>query len=208
MTNRKLTGESLHLLIHPQRDIPIEASNIHGITLDKLKDAPAFEAVAAQIASFLKDSTLIIHNANFDVGFLDAEFARCQLPPVKSLCAGVIDTLALAKSQFPGKRNSLDALCDRFNINRKNRVYHGALIDCELLADVYIFLTSGQDALIMAPDQISPDTDDAVIAMDNGAALMMQNASESEEAHHRQYRENLAKDNKGLCIWSRYIDQP
>ena len=146
MINRQLTENTLHLYIHPQRDIPAEAAAIHGITLDQLEGKPVFAQVAQQIFDFLKGAELIIHNAKFDIGFLNAEFARVGLPPIDSVCS-VIDTLEMARNKYPGQKNNLDALCNRLGVDRSRRVLHGALIDCELLGGVY------HDAQPIQPDR-------------------------------------------------------
>ncbi len=147
MVNRQLTGNNLHLLVHPQRDIPEEASRIHNITLDQLVDKPVFAQVAQEIFDFIQGAELIIHNAKFDVGFLNMEFARVGLPKVESVCT-IIDTLEMAKERYHGQKNSLDALCNRLGVDRSKRVFHGALIDCELLGEVYLAMTRGQFSLM------------------------------------------------------------
>ncbi|MFH4415976.1 MAG: DNA polymerase III subunit epsilon [Neisseriaceae bacterium] len=149
MISRRLTGKRLHFLIYPDCDIHEEAIKIHGITLEALQGAPRFHEVGLEIQEFLKGAELIIHNAPFDVAFLDQEFLRMGLPRVESIVDNVIDTLAHAKKKYPGKRNSLDALCDRLSIDKSSRVFHGALVDCELLAKVYLAMTHGQYSLDM-----------------------------------------------------------
>lgn len=145
------TGRTLHLLIHPDRDIPPEASKIHGMTLADLEGKPRFAEIATQIIDFFADSPLIAHNAPFDFGFIDAEFERANLPRLDR--ARMIDTLALAKERFPGMPNSLDALCRRFDIDLSARTTHNALLDCKLLAEVYVELTGGrQRGLSLADD--------------------------------------------------------
>ncbi len=131
-----------HRLIHPQRDIPEEVVRIHGITLDRLRDAPRFEEVADDILEFLGDGPLIAHNAPFDFGFMDAEFSRVGRPALAR--SRMVDTLGLAKQRFPGMPNSLDALCRRFSIDLSERTSHNALLDCRLLAEVYVELTGGR----------------------------------------------------------------
>ena len=136
------TGRSFHRLIQPGRDIPEEATRIHGITLDKLRDAPRFEEIADDLLEFFGDGRLVAHNAPFDFGFLDAELARAGRPGLDR--TRMVDTLALAKARFPGMPNSLDALCRRFDIDLSERTTHNALLDCRLLAEVYIELTGGR----------------------------------------------------------------
>lgn len=136
------TGKTFHRLIHPQRDIPEEAARIHGIRLDQLRDAPRFEEIADDLLAFFADGPLVAHNAPFDFGFLNAEFARIGLPALDP--ARMVDTLAMAKRRFPGMPNSLDALCLRFDIDLSARTTHNALLDCRLLAEVYVELTGGR----------------------------------------------------------------
>ncbi len=136
------TGRHYHTLIHPQRDIPEEAARIHGIRIDQLRDAPRFEAIARDLLAFLGDGPLVAHNAPFDFGFLNAEFARIKLPPLDR--GRMVDTLQMAKARFPGMPNSLDALCRRFDIDLSARTTHNALLDCKLLAEVYVELTGGR----------------------------------------------------------------
>lgn len=136
------TGKSFHRLIHPQRDIPEEAARIHGITIDKLREAPRFEEIVDDLLDFLGDGPLVAHNAPFDFGFLNAEFARAGRPSLDR--TRMVDTLAMAKTRFPGLPNSLDALCRRFDIDLSERTTHNALLDCKLLAEVYVELTGGR----------------------------------------------------------------
>ena len=202
MINRKITGRHLHLYIHPERDIDPDAERVHGISLASLEGKPRFAQVADQIADFIGDAELIIHNAPFDVGFLNAEFARVGLPNVEEQTAGVIDTLREARDMFPGKRNSLDALCDRFEIDRSGRTLHGALIDCELLAEVYLWMTRGQESLAM---DIEPDdaggTVEALVF--DKKPLRVLRASDAELAAHDAYLAELDKAVKGDCLWRR-----
>ena len=149
LLNRKLTGNNMHLYLNPGRDSHEEALRIHGITTEFLKDKPKFEAVVDDFLAYVQGAEVIIHNAAFDLAFLNAELRLAGRPAFKEHVSGVIDTLAMAKEMFPGKRNSLDALCDRLGVDNSGRTLHGALLDAELLADVYINLTSGQDALLM-----------------------------------------------------------
>jgi DNA polymerase-3 subunit epsilon len=136
------TGRSFHRLIHPQRDVPEDATRIHGITLEKLRDAPRFEEIVDDLLEFFGDGPLVAHNAPFDFGFLNAEFARAGRPNL--LRERMVDTLILAKTRFPGMPNSLDALCRRFDIDLSLRTTHNALLDCKLLAEVYVELTGGR----------------------------------------------------------------
>jgi DNA polymerase-3 subunit epsilon len=200
MINRKLTGRHLHLYIHPEREIDPDAERVHGISLDFLADKPKFKSVANDLVEFIRGAELIIHNAPFDVGFLNAEFERVGVPPVKELCANVVDTLFMARDQFPGKRNSLDALCDRFEIDRSNRTLHGALIDCELLSEVYLWMTRGQESLVMDIEVENPGMSLDGIAFER-KPLIVKKANEQEQAAHNAYLSELDKAVKGSCLW-------
>ena len=141
------TRSTFHRLVHPQRDIPAEATRVHGITLDNLREAPRFEEIVDDLLAFFQDGPLVAHNAPFDFGFLNAELARCGRPALAA--SRMVDTLALAKARFPGMPNSLDALCRRFDIDLSARTTHNALLDCKLLADVYVELTGGRQRALL-----------------------------------------------------------
>jgi DNA polymerase-3 subunit epsilon len=144
------TGRHFHALVHPERSIPEEVTRIHGITLDQLDGKPLFAEIADDLLAFLGDGKLVAHNAPFDFGFLNAEFSRLGLPPLDS--GRMVDTLALAKARFPGLPNSLDALCRRFGIDLSERSTHNALLDCKLLAEVYVELTGGRQGGLSLAD--------------------------------------------------------
>ncbi|ASP39717.1 DNA polymerase III subunit epsilon [Bacterioplanes sanyensis] len=148
---RRLTGRHFHQYINPQRDIDVEAAEVHGITNEWLieQGAPVFAQVADQFRQFIAGAELVIHNAPFDVGMMDAEFNRLNLTPTRDFCS-VLDTLVLARDMFPGARNSLDALCKRYDIDNSHRELHGALLDAEILADVYLMMTGGQTDLALS----------------------------------------------------------
>ncbi|MGU7779650.1 DNA polymerase III subunit epsilon [Burkholderia sp. PU8-34] len=204
LLNRRLTGNNLHFYVNPERDSDPGALAVHGLTTEFLSDKPKFAEVADQIRDFVKDAELIIHNAPFDLGFLDAEFALLGLPPFTEHCGGVIDTLVQAKQMFPGKRNSLDALCDRFGISNAHRTLHGALLDSELLAEVYLAMTRGQDSLVI--DMLDDDSADGGGA--NGQRVSLASldlpvlaASDDELAAHHAQLDELDKSVKGTCVW-------
>ena len=144
LIDRKLTGHNLHLYINPERDSHPDAERVHGLSTAFLSDKPKFAEIARQFLDYVQGAEIIIHNAPFDVGFLNKELERLGLPPLSEHTGDITDTLALAKQIYPGKRNSLDALCDRLDVDRSSRTLHGALLDAELLASVYINLTRGQ----------------------------------------------------------------
>ncbi|MDO5640240.1 MAG: DNA polymerase III subunit epsilon [Neisseria sp.] len=201
MTNRHFTDRNLHLYIHPERDMPEEAAAVHGLTIDVLeeKNAPVFAEVGQEIADFLRGAELIIHNARFDVGFLDMEFERMGLPSIEELGCKVTDTLAMAREMFPGQKASLDALCMRFEIDRSKRVYHGALIDCELLGEVYLAMTRGQFSLV--DGLAEAEAADAANRIPRPAYLKVLKPDEAELAEHEAYLDTLEKTSDGHCAW-------
>ncbi|MBY0345244.1 MAG: DNA polymerase III subunit epsilon [Neisseriaceae bacterium] len=204
MENRQLTGESLHFQCNPERDVPIEASNIHGLTSEKLANKPIFAEKVDEMIAFLQGSTLIIHNAKFDVGFLNMELARLDKPPIAQICVDVIDTLPMAKALFPGKRASLDALCDRFGINRSNRVFHGALIDCELLAEVYVWMTRSQQNLAIEEIQALPTQNQAIkVSNKELTEHKIQYANAEELIAHACYVAELSSISKNGALWEK-----
>lgn len=186
MINRRLTDQNLHLYIHPERDIPAESYAVHGISLESLTGKPVFAQVAQEIFDYLKGAELIIHNAKFDTAFLNAEFARVGLPAIESVCT-VTDTLAMAKEMHPGQKANLDALCERYEVDRSHRVLHGALIDCELLAGVYLAMTRTQFDLAATLDdtghQYAPRPE----------RLTIRPATAEEEAAHQAYLDAMAQ---------------
>ncbi len=200
MVNRQMTDKNLHLYVHPERDMPEEAARVHGLTIQVLeeKNAPPFAEVGRQIADFLRGAELIIHNAKFDVGFLNMEFRRMGLPTVEELGCTVTDTLAMAREMFPGQKASLDALCNRFSVDRSKRVLHGALIDCELLGEVYLAMTRRQFDLMGAAAEEKMETKPvAHTETKRSGKLKVIRADENELAEHGQYLDGLGE----ACIW-------
>ncbi|HEZ0473451.1 TPA: DNA polymerase III subunit epsilon [Neisseria meningitidis] len=200
MVNRQMTDKNLHLYVHPERDMPEEAARVHGLTIEVLegKNAPPFAEVGRQIADFLRGAELIIHNAKFDVGFLNMEFRRMGLPTVEELGCTVTDTLAMAREMFPGQKASLDALCNRFSVDRSKRVLHGALIDCELLGEVYLAMTRRQFDLMGAAAEEKMETKPVVhTETKRSGKLKVIRADENELAEHGRYLDGLGE----ACIW-------
>ena len=199
--NRKLTGNNKHFYLNPGRDSHEEALKVHGITTEFLKDKPKFEAVVDEFLAYLQDAEIIIHNANFDVGFLNKELELVGRPRFKEHVSNVIDTLVMAKEMFPGKRNSLDALCSRLGVDNSGRTLHGALLDAELLADVYINLTRGQDALLIdegAEESIGP----SVVQIDlRCIVLPVLAANEQEVAAHDDVLKQIDKSSGSKTVW-------
>jgi DNA polymerase III subunit epsilon len=203
LSQRRPTGRHLHFYLNPEREIDAGATEVHGMTWDDLRDKPRFADVAAEIAEFARDADWIIHNAPFDVAFLDAEFARAGLPACASLHKALVDTLALARETFPGKRNNLDALCERFGVSNAQRTLHGALLDAGLLADVYLAMTRGQETLMMdiAGPVLAGAAGANTVAVGSRPALRVVMPSPDELAAHRAYLETLDRDSKGRCLW-------
>lgn len=202
VVNRRPTGRTLHFHVDPEREIDVAATEVHGMTWDDLKGKPRFRDVAAEFLDFARDAEWIIHNAPFDLAFLDQELKRLALPCCGETCGKVIDTLAMARDAFPGKRNSLDALCERFGIDNAHRTLHGALLDAQLLAEVYLAMTRGQETLTIDIAAASPITALAsTSASPLRLALTIVAPSAEELAEHRAYLALLEKESKGRCVW-------
>ena len=203
IVNRKLTGNNFHRYVNPERDSDEAALAVHGLTTEFLSDKPRFHEIAEELRAFVHGAEIIIHNAPFDLAFLNHEFERIGLPPFVDHCTGVIDTLVHAKELHPGKRNSLDALCDRYGISNAHRKLHGALLDSELLADVYLAMTRGQNSLSM--DVEVEETGGGVLldAVPLGEIIVVA-ASAEENAEHEQVLAGLDKGVKGECVWRKY----
>ena len=206
LVNRKLTGNHLHLYINPERDSHEDALRVHGLTTAFLRDKPKFAEVADQILDFMQGAEIIIHNAAFDVGFINKELELLGRPPFTTYVSGIIDTLAMAKEMFPGKRNSLDALCDRLDVDNSGRTLHGALLDAELLAEVYINLTRGQDALLITDD--APESSTAGLPAAHidlrGFQPPVLRANAQEQAAHEDVLAQIDKASGGKTIWRFY----
>ena len=208
LVERKLTGRHYHQYINPQREIDEEAMGVHGITNEFVLDKPLFADIAQEFYQFIEGAELVIHNAPFDVGFMDAEFKRVNYPLTASYC-GILDTLVMARDMHPGQRNSLDALCRRYGIDNSHRDLHGALLDAEILADVYLMMTGGQTDLMFAgaaDDGSDSATNglnlDAQLASLNGAELQVVAATAEETEAHEALMDLLDKKSDG-AIWRR-----
>ncbi|CAH0189955.1 DNA polymerase III subunit epsilon [Massilia sp. Bi118] len=204
--NRKLTGNNFHRYINPERDSDEAALAVHGLTTEFLSDKPKFHEIAQELREFVQDAEVIIHNAPFDLGFLNHEFERLGLPPFVSHCSNVIDTLVHAKELHPGKRNSLDALCDRYGISNAHRKLHGALLDSELLADVYLAMTRGQNMLSMDVEIEAAGGGALLEAVPLGEIIVV-SAAADELAEHDAVLAALDKGVKGECVWRKYSPQ-
>lgn len=219
MINRRLTGRTYHVYIKPPRNVDEEAIAVHGITNEFLQDKPVFADIADEFLDFIKGAELIIHNAPFDVAFMDQEFSYLPNPPAKTaeMCT-VTDSLQMARKMYPGKRNNLDALCDRLGIDNSKRVLHGALLDAEILADVFLIMTGGQISLLGEEEnsettvvtenfeeQFSP------ILLNSTDAIILK-ATDEEEQAHIELLKIIEKKSKGNCFWMKALteqqDQP
>lgn len=198
MLNRRPTQRHFHLYINPEREIDAGAQEVHGISLEFLQDKPLFAQIAQDFIAFIRGAELIIHNAPFDVGFLNMELSRLSMDPLPSFVSGIVDTLKMAKEMRPGQRNNLDALCRHYGIDNSQRTLHGALLDAELLADVYIAMTRGQESLLMELSTSEQQTMQSHIEVDFSAMKRLP-PSQEELASHQQYIESLSKS--GASPW-------
>jgi len=197
VVNRRLTKQHFHYYLNPDREIDQGAQEVHGISLEFLQDKPRFADIANELIAFIADSELIMHNAPFDVGFLNREFGLIEQKPVESIAAKITDTLKIAKEMRPGQRNSLDALCRHYGIDNSRRTLHGALLDAELLADVYMAMTRGQDSLMMELDKPQRKSGDTM--QQNVQPILVKLANQTEISAHDEYLASLAKSSD--CLW-------
>ena len=202
LLNRKLTGNNLHLYLNPERDSHEDALKVHGISNEFLRDKPKFAEVVDEVVAYLQDAELIIHNAPFDIGFLNKELELVGRQPLSHYIQGVVDTLAMAKDLYPGKRNSLDALCDRLEVDNSGRTLHGALLDAELLADVYINMTRGQNALMM-DEQVGTSQQSGNNPKVDLSRLQLPviRATEQELNLHEEVLTQIDKASGGKTVW-------
>ena len=201
LVNRKLTGNNLHFYFNPGRDSHEDALKVHGISNEFLRDKPKFASVVQEILSYVEGAEIIIHNAAFDIGFLNKELELAGQKPFTTYVEGVVDTLVMAKQMYPGKRNSLDALCERLGVDNSGRTLHGALLDAELLADVYINLTRGQEALL-----IDAGTEEGQSGSEESIdlsvfVLPVLKANAQELAAHDEQMSQLDKASGGKTLW-------
>ncbi len=201
LVGRKLTGNNLHFYLNPERDSHEDALKVHGISNAFLKDKPKFAAVAQELLAYLKDAELIIHNAPFDMGFLNKELELMGQASLKGWVGKVTDTLMMAKEAFPGKRNSLDALCDRLEVDNSGRTLHGALLDAELLADVYINLTRGQNSLVMDVGGQTQQGESLPVIDLRAFTLPVLRADAQEISEHEKTLDSIDKSSKRKTVW-------
>lgn len=203
--NRRLTGQNFHQYVNPQRAIDAGAIEVHGITPEFLADKPVFADIADEFLAFIDGAELIIHNAPFDVGFLNHELSKIadQQTTITAICS-VLDTLKMARDRHPGQKNSLDALCKRYAVDNTNRQLHGALLDAEILADVYLTMTGGQVSLSLAAEQATPQDQsqsENIIIASSQKPIKVIKASSEELAAHEAMLEKLQQSSDGHCVW-------
>lgn len=199
LCNRRLTGRHFHYYVNPERDSDAGALQVHGLTAAFLRDKPKFFEIVNEFLDFIDDAELIIHNAPFDVAFLNHELGLAKLKTLSSYCLTITDTLKMAKDLHPGKRNNLDALCDRYQIDNSRRTLHGALLDAELLAEVYLAMTRGQESLFIELESTATNYGSAVSLDDLN--LIVLPASQEELTLHSKRLDAIDHESNGKCVW-------
>jgi DNA polymerase-3 subunit epsilon len=205
LLNRRLSERSFHTYVNPEREVEFGATRVHGLTREDLMAKPKFAEVAAAFLDYVRGAELIIHNADFDVEFLNMELALAGFAPLEQHVARIIDTLASAKELHPGKKNSLDALCERYFVDNSKRSLHGALADAYLLAECYLAMTRGQESLMMELDAPAAAAAGAAGLILDVSKLIVQRASPEELAAHEQYLDAMEKEAKGPALWRRIL---
>jgi DNA polymerase III subunit epsilon len=203
--SRSISETHFHHYVNPEREVEAGATRVHGRTLEDLASMPKFAAIAPELLDYIRGAELIIHNADFDVEFLDTELGRAGLGKLADHVAKITDSLAFAKELHPGRRNSLDALCERYFINHANRTLHGALLDARLLAECYLAMTRGQESLMMELEAPAAAAAAAAALILDVSKLVVQRASAEEAASHEKYLDALEKDAKGPSVWRRVL---
>jgi DNA polymerase-3 subunit epsilon len=205
LVERALTGRNYHVYVNPDREVEAEAIAIHGITNEFLSDKPLFAVIADEFFEFIRGAELVIHNAAFDVGFMDAEFGRLDGGRKTAEHCGIVDTLAIARKRHPGQKNNLNALCKRYGVDNSNRELHGALLDAEILADVYLLLTGGQTALLLDASSGEGGRGDGIRRVQAAReALQVIRASTAEDLAHREFMAMMEKK-AGATVWSQVL---
>jgi len=200
LSGRRPTGRHFHRYVNPERQIDRAASEVHGLTAEDLQDKPRFGDIADEFLDFVNGAELLIHNAAFDVGFLNAELERAGRPRLESVCR-VCDTLEMARELHPGKKNSLDALCERYAVDHSKRTLHGALLDAQLLADVWLAMTRGQETLDIGLAAAQAAIDLGIAEPYPNVARIVVRASNDELALHGAMCERIERESKGRCLW-------
>ena len=204
MVNRRFTGNNFHRYFNPERDSDPGALQVHGLTTEFLSDKPKFRDVAAEFLDYVNGAELVIHNSAFDIAFLNRELSLADLKPVTDYCAGVVDTLRLARDLHPGKRNNLDALCERYQIDNSARTMHGAQLDARLLAEVYLSMTRGQESLVMDVETVVSTAAMTTVEVDVAKLdLVVVKASKDELVEHARLLKEIDRSSQGACLWAR-----
>jgi DNA polymerase III subunit epsilon len=203
--SRNVADRHFHAYLNPERDVDLGATRVHGLTLDDLRQKPKFAEVAKDFLDFVTGAEVLIHNADFDVEFLDWELKRARLGRFSDHVAKVTDTLAFARELHPGRKNSLDALCERYFVNNANRTVHGALLDARLLAECYLAMTRGQESLVMELETVEQAAAAAANMQIDIANLIVLPALPEEVALHEQYLDAMEKEAKGPSLWRRLL---
>lgn len=201
IVGRGVTEQTFHRYVNPEREVEEGAAKVHGLTREFLADKPRFAEIAREFVDYVRGAELVIHNAEFDLEFLDRELALAGLGRTLDHAAGVVDTLALARELHPGRRNSLDALCERYLVDNRHRTLHGALLDARLLAEVYLAMTRGQESLVMELD--TPAATAVAAAGVDRAMLRVVRATEAERAAHEAILDHIDAAAKGGSVWRR-----
>ncbi|HZT62094.1 MAG TPA: DNA polymerase III subunit epsilon [Burkholderiales bacterium] len=201
--NRRVTDNSFQRYVNPERKSEEGALKVHGITGEFLQDKPKFREIAAEFLDYIRGAELVIHNAAFDVEFLNLELARIGQPPIEEHCSGIVDSLKLARELHPGKRNSLDALCERYQVEHAHRTLHGALLDAALLAEVYLAMTRGQDSLAIDLEP-ARTASEGWTGQGERPTLIVIPASAEEIAEHARLMEAIEAENKAPSVWRRF----
>jgi DNA polymerase III subunit epsilon len=202
LLNRQLSGNRFHSYLNPGRDSDAAALQIHGLSVDFLQDKPKFKDVAQEFVQYIGGAELIIHNAPFDEAFLDYELGLLGMKPLKEYCEGIVDTLKMAKELHPGKKNSLDALCERYQVDNSMRTLHGALLDAELLADIYVAMTRGQESLMMDGDDGALRRAEVALASVKRELVVITASPEEMQAHMLQLQE-IEQASNNNCVWNK-----
>jgi len=202
LLNRQLSGDRFHSYLNPGRDSDPAALQIHGLSSEFLQDKPKFKDIAQEFLQYIEGAELIIHNAAFDEAFLDYELGLLELKPLREYCAGIVDTLKIAKELHPGKKNSLDALCERYQVDNSRRTLHGALLDAELLADIYLAITRGQESLMMDAEEAVPQRAEVAHAAIKRELAVIAATPEELQAH-RLLLQEIEQVSDGNCMWNK-----
>jgi DNA polymerase III subunit epsilon len=203
--SRRVTDRTFHRYVNPEREIEEGAARVHGIDREYLADKPKFAAIAAEFLDYVRDAELVIHNAEFDVEFLDRELELAGLGKLEQYVSNVVDSLALARDLHPAKKNSLDALCERYAVEHSHRTLHGALLDARLLAEVYLAMTRGQESLVMELE--TPAAIAIAAAGVDVSMLIVLRASPEEAAAHERYLDAMEREAKAGALWRRLAEQ-